>query len=294
MATTLSRLMLTSAVVAAALAAGCAATPPEPPTCPSDAEIATKVERFLARQPVADAAADLTFEGAACGARKFVTALQPTHGPVVGYKAGLTNPTVQQRFKMDHPMRGTLLEKMLLRDGAEVPAAFGARPFLEADLVVEVASSAVHDAKTPVEVLASLRAVYPFIELPDQMVADPAKLTGAALQANNVGARLGVLGAPIVVRADAAFADALRDMTVRTSDDTGRAIGTAKGSAILGHPLNAVIWLAADLKASGITLKPGDLLSLGAFSPGPVQPQRTVTVTYEGLPGNPTVRVSFR
>jgi hypothetical protein len=45
---------------------------------------------------------------------------------------------------------------------------------------------------------------------------------------------------------------------------------------------------------SGITLKPGHLLSLGAFSPGPVQGQRTVTVTDEGLPDNPSVRVSFR
>jgi 2-keto-4-pentenoate hydratase len=55
-----------------------------------------------------------------------------------------------------------------------------------------------------------------------------------------------------------------------------------------------VIWLAAELRKEGITLKAGDLLSLGAFGAGPAEAGRTVTVTYEGLPGNPTVSVKFR
>jgi 2-keto-4-pentenoate hydratase len=111
----------------------------------------------------------------------------------------------------------------------------------------------------------------------------------------NVGARLGVLGAPVPVRNDAAFADALRTMTVRGVDGTGKEHGAAPGSAILDHPLNAVIWLAADLKRAGITLKPGDLLSLGSFSPAlPVTAGSTLRVTYEGLPGNPSVQVKFK
>ncbi|MCU0969914.1 MAG: fumarylacetoacetate hydrolase, partial [Rubrivivax sp.] len=261
---------------------------------PTAAETKTRVEQFLSLQPVPNPPADLTLEGAACGARKFVAALEPTHGRVVGYKAGLTNPAVQQRFGLSAPLRGTLLAGMLLVDGAEVPARFGARPFLEPDLMVEVGSSAIHDARTPEEALRHLRAVIPFIELPDTLVADPSKINAPTLVLNNVGARLGVRGAPIPVRADAAFADALRDMTVRTVDSTGKEIGAAKGTAILGHPLNAVIWIAADLKKAGITLQPGDLLSLGAFGMGPAEAGKTVRVTYEGLPGNPQVAVRFK
>ncbi|MFZ4650288.1 MAG: 2-keto-4-pentenoate hydratase [Rubrivivax sp.] len=282
------------ALLAAALA-GCATAPPDAPTCPTDAVVAQAAARYAALQPEPNPPAELTAAGAACGQAKLVRALAPTHGRVVGWKAGLTNPVMQKRFGVDQPVRGALLEKMMLRDGAEVPAKFGVRPFLEADLLVEVGSSAIHDAKTPLEVLAALKSVIPFIELPDINIADPSKITGPAITWVNVGARLGVTGTPIPVRPDAAFAEALRSMTVRVVDGAGRELDAARGEVILGHPLNAVMWLAADLKRAGITLRPGDLLSLGSFSKGlPTQPGASARVVYEGLPGNPSVSVRFR
>jgi 2-keto-4-pentenoate hydratase len=188
--------MRIAAALLSCLLAACAGAPPEPPGCPASADIADKVQRFAALQPFADAAPGLTMDAAACGARKFVAALVPTYGKVVGYKAGLTTPQVQQRFGVSAPIRGALLARMLLRDGAAVPAAFGARPFVEPDLMVEVGSSAIHDAKTPQEVLANLRAVIPFIELPDLLVADVAKVNGPTIAVNNVGAGRGGLADP--------------------------------------------------------------------------------------------------
>jgi 2-keto-4-pentenoate hydratase len=90
---------------AALLLVGCASVPPEPATCPSDAEVAAKVQAFVALQPLADSAPGLTMDGAACGARKFVAGLTATQGKVVGYKAGLTTAAVQQRFGVNVPIR---------------------------------------------------------------------------------------------------------------------------------------------------------------------------------------------
>lgn len=292
------RLLRPGALVAVvSLGTACAVPPsrlPDPPTCPSDADNAELVRRYLALQPVPNPPADLTMAGAACGARKLVAALQPALGPVVGYKAGLTNPAVQKRLGVSTPLRGTLLAGMMVADGAEVPVRFGARPFVEPDLVVEVGSAAIHEARTPLQVLAALRSVRPFIELADTLVEDPSRINAATLVRINVGARMGVLGAAIPVRVDTAFADALRDMTVRYEDASGRPLGSAPGTAILGHPLDAAIWLAADLKRAGITLRPGDLLSLGAFGNLPARPGDGVRVIYQGLPGNPAVAVRFR
>lgn len=278
----------------AALLAGCAGGPKEPSGCWGDAEAAERVRQYLALQAQAEPAAGLSPEAAACSQRKWVAALAPTHGKVVGYKAGLTNAAVQKRFNIDHPLLGTLLEKMLLKDGAEVPARFGVQPFLEADLMVEVGSSAVHDARTPQQVAAALRAVVPFIELPDTLVRDPSRLDAGSLRALNVGARLGVRGAAIPVRDPAAWAEALGRMTVRTTDGSGKELASAGGGVILGHPLNAVVWLAGELRRQGITLQPGDLLSLGSFSASPVAAGQVVRVTYDGLPGQPAVDVKFR
>lgn len=293
----LSRLTAAASAAAALLLAGCASTPmQEAATCPNDAVVAAQAQRYqaVALQPPPDAA--MTLAGALCGQRKLVAALAASHGPVVGYKAGLTNPVVQKRFNIDSPVLGTLTSKMMLKDGAEVPVSFGARPLMEADLVVEVGSASINQATTPAQAMAGIRAIYPFIELPDLMVADPSKITAPALVFNNVGARLGVLGTPVAVteRNAAALANALPYMTVVTQDGSGKTLASGPGSAILGHPMNAVLWLAKALRAQGMSLKPGDLLSLGAFSQTPVVAGQTLYVRYDGLPGQPEVSVRFK
>lgn len=77
--------------------------------------------------------------------------------------------------------------------------------------------------------------------------------------------------------------------------DVLKALSDSPGTAILGHPLNAVLWLIDDLRRSGIRLKAGDVLSLGTFSPPlPARAATFVSVRYIGLPGDPEVAVRFR
>ncbi len=49
------------------------------------------------------------------------------------YKAGLTNPSVQKVFGVNAPLRGTLMEKMILKSGATVDGRLRARPLYEGD-----------------------------------------------------------------------------------------------------------------------------------------------------------------
>jgi 2-keto-4-pentenoate hydratase len=262
----------------------CATVPPE------SRQLAAN---FNAMQPTSGLAKEMSMEQAARIRAGLVAELAASQGRAVGYKAGLTNPAVQKRFGHNSPVRGVLLEKMLLEDGAEVPAKFGAVPVFEADLVVVVRDEGINRAKTPAEVIKHVSAIRPFIELPDLVTAKEQPITGAVLTAINSGARLGVLGKPIAATPE--MADALGKMTVVMRDQDGKELGRAPGAAILGHPLNAVVWLAQDVANSGGKLLAGDILSLGSFSaPTPPKPGMTVTVTYEGLPGNPMVSVRFK
>ena len=261
--------------------------------CMTDEQVAALHAAYQARTPAANPDGLATADGE-CSRAKFQALLARQLGAPVGYKAGLTNPAVQKRFNADAPVWGTLYAPMLLPADSKVDPAFGARALYEADLLVRVSSAAINQATTPLQVLAAIDQVIPFIELPDLVVQSPPKLNGAAIAAINVGARLGVVGAPIPVEATAAFSDRLRDMEVLVMAD-GAEADRGKGSDVLDHPLNAVVWLAKDLARQGLALKPGDLVSLGSFSKlMPPKPGLAVQVIYQGLPGTPLVAVQFK
>jgi len=91
--------------------------------CPTDLEAAAMAAAIVARQTVPQPAGELSMADGQCGRDKVVRYLAQAYGETVGYKAGLTNPAVQKRFKYDAPLRGTLFKSMLAIDGAELPAA---------------------------------------------------------------------------------------------------------------------------------------------------------------------------
>ena len=242
---------------------------------------------------------------------RFILDLLPDLGPIVGYKAALTSPPAQARFGVDHPLRGVLLQNMLLESGATVSSDFGSRPLFEPDLMVRVRSAAINQATTRQEALAALESVIPFIELPDLMFAPGVELDATDLIAVNVGARLGIMGDDILLETPTLasgldhqdWVERLGNIEVNmvagstdeiTSGD-GEVIASGNSQALLGHPLDVVLWLVEDLKRSGQCLRPGDLLSLGSITaPIPVTAGQTIEARYYGLTEEEiTVQVTF-
>ncbi|MGO1078202.1 2-keto-4-pentenoate hydratase [Inquilinus sp. CA228] len=277
------------------------------------AAIATRAAAAWRATTTVSGLAGIDAATAACVQKTLVRDLARDLGQPVGYKVGLTGKAMQEWLGVDHPVSGVLLAGMLRRppggwtiypplspgaakkkDDGPISANYAARPLVEADLIAVIGDAGVNQAKTPGEVLAHLSALYPFIELADLALPPDEKPSAASIAAVNVGARLGVLGEPIPI--EPGFADRLATMTVSLTDGTGKVLAEAPGAAILGHPLNAVIWLAQDLAARGEALQPGQLVSLGSFGP-PVQPVPggTVTARYDGLSAAPvSLSVDFR
>ena len=272
-----------------------AAAAPALAQCPGPDPSAAIAAQWRARQPV-HGLPPLTLAAASCVRERLVENLQTDRGRVAGYKAALTNPAVQQRFGADAPVRGTLLSRMLVMESAfPVSVDYGARPVIEADLLVEVGDDAINEARTPLQALQGLSRVMPFVELADLMMAEGEPVNAAVITAINGGARSGIFGQGVAVEPTARFADALRDMRVIMTDEQGVELANAPGSAILGHPLNAVLWLIEDIRKSGGRLRVGDRLSLGAFSaPLAPRPAMRVKVRYVGLPGDPQINVRFK
>ncbi|WP_171175361.1 2-keto-4-pentenoate hydratase [Ruegeria sp. HKCCD8929] len=272
--------------LAASLTAGTALA-----ECATDAEIEAFVADYLSNTPTQALTKDGGIEDALCTQAKLTLALEPHKGPVAGYKAGLTSKPAQERFGVSEPVRGVLYRDMMLPDGAEVPANWGARPVFEADLILIVGDAAINQATTPEEVLTHVSAVHPFIELPDLTLAEGEPITGVTLTAIGVAPKLGVLGAAISVEDPAAMAQALGDMQVTLAAANGEVLAQVPGKAVLGHPANSALWLMS----KGIEFKPGDMISVGSFGPlfPPAKGKGGATATYNGLPGDPSVSVVF-
>lgn len=87
--------------------------------------------------------------------------------------------------------------------------------------------------------------------------------------------------------ADAEFAARLGSMTVTFIGDD-RELVRVPASVLLGHPLNALAWLAGGLARSGWGLQAGDIVSLGGFAPSvPARAGHVHVQRYEGLAPQP-------
>lgn len=262
--------------------------------CPDEAAVRGLADALVANRPSPAFTGMTSLTDGFCAQERLVRMLSGHWGRPIGYKVGLTSAPVQQRFGVSHPVRGVLMERSIsLRDGAEIPARFGAVPVIESDFLVRVRDEGINDAgRDHVAILRHLDIVIPYIELPDLVLSGG--FDGPNLLAINVGARLGVLGTPIPVEASQAFADRLANMTVTMVDDRGQERARAAGTAALGHPLNVVAFLIEDLARTGKRLEAGQYLSVAGYSPTlPLEPGRTYTVRYEGLAAQP-VSVSVR
>jgi len=261
--------------------------------CPDDAAVSAFVSEYLAKRPAQAFPLD-SLADARCAQDKVVAGLTPQLGPATGWKIGLTAAPIQAMFGATEPVRGRLFIGAILPDGATVPARFGSVPIWEADLLATIKSAAIMQATTAVEVAAALESITPFVELADLALAEGQTLDARTITAINVGARGGIAGTPIPVTDPAGMAERLAAMQVVAIDDHGTEISRAPGAAILGQPLNALLWLVADLNKAGLSLRPGDVVSLGAFS-RPLGPAagRAVTIRYEGLGDSPSLRFRF-
>lgn len=259
--------------------------------------VAGKIMRaYVAKQPQTDPLADLDLDMAMGVQARLVESLVPSMGKVVGYKVGIVDPQGQARLGIQHPLRGTLLASMLVESPARVPRQFAAIPIIEGDLVVRVGKEAISYASNPEDVLACLDAVIPFLELPDRAFAPGLTVKGPAVAACNVGARLGVLGAPIPLESTPEWQRRLRDFRLQVVDQEGKLVAEGTGSRILGDPLKAVTWVRDSLAKQHQVLRPGDLLSLGAVTAAvPLTDQTSLRAVYQGLDprGDVEVRVTF-
>ena len=130
---------------------------------------------------------------------------------------------------------------MFIKNGGNIASDFGYRPLIEPDLMVIVKDDKIMTAKNIIEVAKYLDTVHAFIELPSLRFEKGENITGARLIAANMLATKMVMGTGVKVEASQVFIDSLKNMDAIFYNQSGDIIQSAKGSALLGNPLNVVL-----------------------------------------------------
>ncbi len=203
---------------------------------------------------------------------------------VVGKKIGLTSTAMQKMLSVDSPDYGHILDGMVLQDGAQFPAKDLIQPRIEPEIAFILDKDLKGPGVTTVQVLAATAFVLPALEIIDSRF-ESWKIKLSDTIADNASSARIVLG-ETPRRVDQVD---LR-LIGMVMEKNGEVVQTGAGAAALGHPANAVAWLANVVGEFGVTLKAGEVIMPGALcAAADVAPGDTIRANFDGL-GTVSVR----
>lgn len=204
--------------------------------------------------------------------------------PVVALKAGLTSRAKQEAMGVREPIYGQICESMVLEEGEPLQTAALIHPRAEPEVAFILGADLRGPGVTADAVLAATQAVAPAIEVIDSRYRN-FRFTLADVVADNASSARVLVGSQRV---------SPEELDLRligmVFEKNGEVVETGAGAAVLGHPANAVAWLANKLAEHGGYLRGGSFVMPGALANAhPVGSGDEVRVTFDRL-GSLTLR----
>jgi 2-keto-4-pentenoate hydratase len=186
--------------------------------------------------------------------------LEKHGGRAVGYKVACTNKLAQELLGTDTPFYGRLLSPFVYQSPARLKARDFSMRVIEAEFSFQLAAdlpqeSAPYDRESVADAVA---AVMPSIELVDTRYTVWTEVPLPSLISDN-GCNSGWVQGKAI---EEWHHIDLASHAVRLSVNGAEKLN-GSGAAVLGHPLNSLVWLANTLCEQGKALKAGDLVSTG-------------------------------
>lgn len=185
-------------------------------------------------------------------------------GGIAGYKLALTSEEMRRFVGVTEPQAGMILETTLHRSPARVRAADYVRLIVEFEIGLQIADDlpAADKPFSRERVARAVGAVMPALELADDRNADYSTLSRHPLEliADNCWNEGAVLGTPVQDWKDIDLAAVRGVATIN-----GNKVGEGRGGDAMGHPLDALVWLADHLASVGRGLLRGDVVITGSI-----------------------------
>lgn len=230
--------------------------------------------------PLTTRHADITIDDAYAIQQRMLARRLAAGEKVVGKKIGVTSKAVMDMLGVFQPDFGWLTDGMVYNEGEAVPAASLIQPKAEGEIAFVLKKTLKGPGVTAAEVLAATEGVMACFEIVDSRIRDW-KIRIQDTVADNASCGVFVLGDRLVDP---------REVDLGTCgmvlEKNGEIVATGAGAAALGHPANAVAWLANTLGALDIALEAGEVVLSGSLAAMvPVKAGDNLRVTIGGIGG---------
>jgi len=197
---------------------------------------------------------------------------------LVGYKVGFTNIPVRDKMGLPDSTYGYLLGSMILRSEAKLDMSELIAPKIECEICFKLSRDLEGKGLTIQDVLEATAGVSASFEICDARIKDWKCPYPDFFADNGFSAR--------VVLPDKWHpvdqVDLLGETVVLTQD--GTQIAKGKGEMAMGHPANAVAWLAGKLADRGKGLEAGQIVMTGTLTPIlPIEKGSTYVAAFSSL-----------
>ena len=172
----------------------------------------------------------------------------------IGWKVGLTAPAIQAQFGFHEPVFGCVLETVA--SGAVLPASSLISPGFENEICIRLGRDLAGGVSLA-EAAAAVEVIHPALEIIE--TRGPFTEQIALALADNAQQKVCVLGNGVRLPAD------LTQVAARVFINESE-VGAGTGDAVLGNPLNSLVWLAGKLGQFGRGLKAGEIVMTGSFT----------------------------
>ncbi|MER2370653.1 fumarylacetoacetate hydrolase family protein [Photorhabdus laumondii] len=211
--------------------------------------------------PISDEYPELTLHDAYLIQQKVIAyRLEATGERIVGKKIGITSQAVMDILDVDQPDFGILTSDMHYKNNATVPIEQLIAPKAEGEIGFILKHNLCGPGITAGDVLRATDYVVPCIEIVDSRIRDwKIKITDTV--ADNASSGLFVIGNGTRLPSEIDLAA----VTI-TLEKNGKLVDTGIGAAALGHPANAVAWLANMLGTLNMALLRGEIILSGSLT----------------------------
>ncbi|WP_280248041.1 2-keto-4-pentenoate hydratase [Nocardia abscessus] len=197
---------------------------------------------------------------------------------IKGHKVGLASRAIQRQMGVDQPDFGHLTQSMFHLEHQPIPADRFFQPRIEPEVAFVLGRSLSGPGVTTAEAARAVDFVLPALEIVDSRIRDW-KIGIFDTIADNASSGGVILGSRPA---------RLDDLDLRTIgcnlQINGELAATGAGGAVLGSPLNALVWLANTVGPLGVSLEPGHVVLPGSMTRAfPFSPGDSIVATFSGL-----------